>query len=208
MPRTDSALPGVVIQDNNSSGLITLAQCQGDPASVATTANKYAVGCIITNAQTGKAYQNEGTSASPSWNEIGNIGTADISDGAVTDAKFATANVGVVPRTATATANGLTTGTLTAGSQHTSVTSANATDIITLPAPVVGTQIVLDVGANGFKLQSSTPASIAINGGTGASAKSTIAANSTLFLICVSLTSWKGYFLDADSDVAKIPAAA
>lgn len=92
--------------------------------------------------------------------------------------------------------------------QHVTVTSANSAHLVTLPTPTPGTTIVLHVGSNGYKLRSSTPASIAINGGTGASASSTIAAESTCFMTCVSATSWKGYFLDADSDVAKVAAAA
>lgn len=109
---------------------------------------------------------------------------------------------------ATATVAGDGTGVLSIHNDHVTVTSSASTKICTLPAPEVGKQMVIDVGANGFKLQTSAPATIGINGGTGASAVSAIAANSTLFLTCVSLTSWKGYFLDADSDVAKIPAAA
>ena len=110
----------------------------------------------------------------------------------------------------TANADGLTTAITPDGGkfQHVTVTSGNAAHLVTLPTPTPGTQVVYDVGANGFKLRSSAPASIAINGGTGASASSTIAANSTLVMICVSATSWKGFFLDADSDVAKVAAAA
>jgi hypothetical protein len=124
------------------------------------------------------------------------------------DADFLLGKQAAVARTATA--DGLTTGIIADGGmlQHITVTSANATDVITLPTPTPGTMVVLNVGSNGFKLQSSAPATVGINGGTGASAKSTIAASSTLVMICVSATSWKGFFLDGDSDVAKVPAAA
>jgi len=108
----------------------------------------------------------------------------------------------------TATADGTGTGVIAPSSDFVQVTSASADNIITLPAPVVGKRLVINVGANGFKLQTTDPATIAINGGTGAGVKSTIAASSTLVLYCVSATSWKGFFMDADSDVAKIPAAA
>ncbi len=110
----------------------------------------------------------------------------------------------------TATADGLTTGTIADGGcrQHITVTSANANNIIVLPTPTPGTEIVLDVGATGFELRSSDPATIAINGGTGATAESAIPANSTVFMRCVSATAWKGFFLDADSDLAKVEAAA
>ena len=107
----------------------------------------------------------------------------------------------------TATTDGLTTGIIDPNASHLSVTSAGSTRIVKLPAPVVGKQLVLNVGANGFKLVTTSPTTIGINGGTGSSYFSAIAANSTCVLICVSATSWKGYFLDADSDVAKIPAA-
>ena len=110
----------------------------------------------------------------------------------------------------TATADGLTTGTIAdlGFIQHITVTSASADDIIVLPTPTPGVQVILNVGANGFELRSSTPASVGINGGTGASAESAIPANSTVFMTCVSATSWKGFYMDADGDLAKVEAAA
>ena len=108
----------------------------------------------------------------------------------------------------TATDAGLTTGTILADTSHATVTSSAATKQVMLPVPVVGRVLTINVGANGFDLKSSAPATIAINGGSGASAKSAIAANSTCTLICVSATAWKGFFMDADGDVAKIAAAA
>lgn len=107
-----------------------------------------------------------------------------------------------------ATDTGATTGTILGTTTHASVTSAGATKQVILPAPVVGRTLTIDVGANGFDLKSSAPATIAINGGKGATVKSAIAANSTCYLICVSATAWKGFFMDADGDVAKIAAAA
>ena len=137
------------------------------------------------------------------------LGDATIT-GAATVAGAFTPALGVTPvvESRTATADGTTTGVISAGTDHVTVTSANSAYIVTLPAPVVGKKLVVDVGANGCRIASSTPASIGINGGTGASANSTIAANSTCFLFCVSATSWKGFFMDADSDLAKIAAAA
>lgn len=91
---------------------------------------------------------------------------------------------------------------------YVSVTSDASTKIVILPAPVVGKQLIINVGATGFNLKPSA-ATIGINGGTpGASAVSAIAANSTCYLVCVSATSWKGFFLDADGDLAKIPQSA
>jgi len=97
---------------------------------------------------------------------------------------------------------------ISADADHVVVTSGGAGHEVILPAPVVGKKLTIDVGATGFDLQSSAPATIAINGGTGAGYESAIPANSTLFLVCVSATAWKGYYMDADGDVAKIPAAA
>ncbi len=116
--------------------------------------------------------------------------------------------VGNVVQARTATADGLTTGIIAPGATHVTVTSASADNIIVLPAPVVGKQIVIDVGATGFELRSSAPDTIAINGGTGSAAESAIAANSTIIAICISATAWKAIFLDADADVAKVEAAA
>jgi hypothetical protein len=132
----------------------------------------------------------------------GGITAAKLADGAATPAKT------VVAEARTATTDGTGTGTISANKTFVTVTSSGASKQIILPAPVVGQTIVLEVGANGFDLLSSDPATISINGGSGAGAKSAIAASSTVFLTCTSATSWKGYFMDADGDVAKVAAAA
>lgn len=108
----------------------------------------------------------------------------------------------------TATTTGATTGTISPATTRVTVTSDDANKIIILPAPVVGKKLTIHGGATGFELRSSAPASIAINGGSGSNAESAIAANSTCYLECVTATAWKGFFLDADSDVAKIEVAA
>lgn len=113
-----------------------------------------------------------------------------------------------LPYQATATATGATTGTIPDGTNHVTVTSDDANKIIILPTSNVGHEIWIHNGATGYELRSSTPASIAINGGTGADAESAIAANSTCVLRCVTTTAWKGFFMDADGDLAKIEAAA
>lgn len=112
------------------------------------------------------------------------------------------------PAAVTATADGLTTGIIPPRAKHVQVTSGNADHIVVLPAPVVGKQLVIDVGATGFELRSSDPATIAINGGSGSAAESAIPANSTIFAVCLSATAWKAVKWDADSDVAKVEAAA
>lgn len=196
---------GIIIISRDEQGYIKLCE---STVAIPTDTGKFSFGCVLIG-NDGKTYKNTSLpTAAASFQDFDEVTTSEIADGAITDVKLSTSNVGSVPRTATATADGLTTGTLSAGSQYVTVTSANSGHFITLPAPVVGTQVVLNVGSNGFKLQTSAPATVAINGGTGASASSTIAASSTCFLTCVSSTEWKGFFLDADSDVAKIAAAA
>jgi hypothetical protein len=111
--------------------------------------------------------------------------------------------------TAIATSDGLTTGTLTdLGKDFTvTVTSAGANNIIVLPAPVVGRTVTIIVGANGYELRSSAPATIAIGGGTGATAESAIPAASVAVVKCITATSWLGYTITA-ATLAAIEAAA
>lgn len=110
--------------------------------------------------------------------------------------------------TATATATGATTGTLSAGSQFVTVTSDDANKIIILPAPVVGTEIWLKNGATGYELRSSAPATIAINGGSGASAESAVGASVLVRAICTSATTWIASTFAADGTEAALEAAA
>lgn len=56
----------------------------------------------------------------------------------------------------TATSDGLTTGLIPATARFASVTSANATDIVTLPTGVLGWDLRMWVGANGCEMR--TPA--------------------------------------------------
>lgn len=109
----------------------------------------------------------------------------------------------------TATADGTGTGTIADAGllQFVTVTSANAAHIVVLPTPTPGTIVLLAVGANGFELRSSAPATVAINGGTGASAESAIAANSLVMMVCTSATTWQGWDLAATT-LAAVEAAA
>ncbi len=120
----------------------------------------------------------------------------------------ASLGVNVTATARTATSAGATTGTIAAGTSFVVVTCDDANKIIILPAAVPGTIVILHNGSTGYELRSSAPATIAINGGTDTAAESAIPANSTVFMICVTTTAWKGFFLDADSDVAKVEAAA
>ena len=108
----------------------------------------------------------------------------------------------------TATADGTGTGTVADGSGYIEVTSAGANNIIVLPTPTPGTIVMLHVGANGYELRSDTPASVAINGGTGATAESAIPANSFVFAVCVSATAWLAFQIASDGTTAGVEAAA
>ena len=97
--------------------------------------------------------------------------------------------------TATATAAGLTTGTLTTTAHKTVyvVTSANAAHFIKLPAPAgleVGDQVVLMNGATGYKLITTDPETIAINGGAEADAETDIGASTLVTCTLSSATTW------------------
>lgn len=109
----------------------------------------------------------------------------------------------------TATADGTGTGTIADAGllQFVQVTSAGAANIIVLPTPTPGTVVLLHVGSNGFELRSSDPANVAINGGSGASAESAIAANSLVMMVCTSATTWQGWDLAATT-LAAVEAAA
>ena len=108
----------------------------------------------------------------------------------------------------TATANGATTGQISAGVTHVAVTSANADHIITLPPPVPGTKITLINGATGYELRSSAPATVGINGGVGANAESAVAANTVVIVECVSATNWIGSTVTAAGVVGVLDVAA
>tara|TARA_R100000458_G_C8243529_1_gene221988 strand:+ start:112 stop:858 length:747 start_codon:yes stop_codon:yes gene_type:complete len=96
--------------------------------------------------------------------------------------------------TVTATVDGTGTGVIPGGGFYT-VSSGNAAHWVTLPAPVPGTVVYLNTAADstGFEIRSTAPGSVGINGGTGGSAESDIAAGVNLVrLQCVSATNWIG----------------
>lgn len=143
----------------------------------------------------------------------GAVDATALGSNAVTTAKILDANVTPaktnIVQARTATADGLTTAIIGDTTTHVTVTASDASHIIVLPAPTPGRQVVIDVGATGFELRSSAPSTVLINGGTGgASVQSAIPANSTVFMTCVTATAWKGFFMDADGDLAKVEAAA
>lgn len=91
--------------------------------------------------------------------------------------------------------------------QFVTVTSDNADKIVILPTPTPGTIVILRNGATGYELRSSAPATVAINGGTGASAESAIAANTMVIAICTSATTWQALSLTGTT-LAAVEAAA
>jgi len=121
----------------------------------------------------------------------GSIGTAELADASVTAAKIAEVT------TATTTADGLTTGAITAltgSKKFVAVTSASATNAITLPgitASTVGQQIFLTVGANGYELLTVASSNATINqvdsDGTN---QLDVAANTTVRCTQISATAW------------------
>lgn len=108
----------------------------------------------------------------------------------------------------TATATGATTGTISAGVTHVTVTATDANHIITLPAPVPGLRITLLNGDTGYELRSSDPANISINGGKAANAESAVAANTTVIVECVSATAWIGSTVSTAGVVGVLEVAA
>jgi hypothetical protein len=88
------------------------------------------------------------------------------------------------------------------------VTSGDANHIVTLPAPIPGTRVAFVAPATAFKIQSSAPATVGISGGTGATAKVTIAAGTVVELLCTSTTNWRGTVLSATIGTAPVQVAA
>lgn len=111
------------------------------------------------------------------------------------NADILTGKMGAVARTATA--DGTTTGTIADAGllQFVTVTSDNADKIVILPTPTPGRIVLLANGATGYELRSSDPATIAINGGTGAGAESAIAASTLVVAVCKSATAWAAFSL-------------
>lgn len=109
----------------------------------------------------------------------------------------------------TATADGTGTGTIAAAGnlQFVTVTSDDANKIVVLPTPTPGTIVILRNGGTGYELRSSAPATVAINGGTGASAESAIAANTMVIAVCTTATTWQAIGL-VGTTLAAVEAAA
>ena len=87
-------------------------------------------------------------------------------------------------------------------------TWGNANNILILPAPVPGRIVIVAGAATGGELRTTDPATIAINGGSGANAESAVAANQMVILFCESATSWKALTIASNGTVAGLEAAA
>lgn len=176
----------------NTSGLWLIVQAPTSGMTLPTDAGVYAAGCLCINIGDGKTYKNNGTTASPSWQDVDEIGTSEIADSAITAAK-----IRATAQSVTATADGLTTGLITSPTSaicFAAVTSAAATNAVTLPAAssaLIGTIIYLTVGANGYELLTPASGNNTINqvdsDGTN---QLDVAANTTVRCTCVSATGW------------------
>lgn len=114
----------------------------------------------------------------------------------------------LTPVEVTATAAGDGTGVVPEQAGFASVVSDNANHIVTLPAPKIGKVVILRNGATGYELRSSAPATVAINGGSGANAESAIAANTMVIAVCTTLTAWQAISLAGTTLAAAAAAAA
>ena len=83
-----------------------------------------------------------------------------------------------------------------------------ADNIIILPSPQPGKIVIIAGAATGGEVRSSDPATIAINGGSGAGAESAVSANMMVIAICESSTSWKGFTIASNGTIAVLQVAA
>ncbi len=174
----DKNLLGVLIQETNSEGLITMCLSSGN---LSTAPSRFARGCILIDTTTGKQYYNSGTSDAPVWNSISEI---------TYDERKSIADI-------TATTDGLTTGLIPAGTTFANVTSSSATKAVTLPtinANSIGQTIDLFVGSNGYELVTPASSENKINNvNADGTNQLDVAANSLLRCVQVSSTGWACY---------------
>jgi len=123
---------------------------------------------------------------------------------------FEALTVGAGQVAATATSDGTGTGQLKQllAAQFVVPTWGAATNILTLPAPIPGTIVIIAGAATGGELRTSAPATVGINGGTGAAAESAVAASQMVIAVCESATSWKAIAIASDGTTAGLEAAA
>lgn len=112
---------------------------------------------------------------------------------------------------ATATDDGSGTGTLRENLLVQFVVpnwDSDANHILVLPSPKPGKVVIIAGAATGGELRTSAPATVAINGGSGASTESAVAASQMVVAICESATSWKAFTIASDGTTAGLEAAA
>lgn len=107
-----------------------------------------------------------------------------------------------------ATSDGTGNGQVSDWPGFSTVTSTNADYIVTLPPPAIGTVVGLVNGATGYELRSSSPTTVAINGGAGANAESAIAARQLVVCVCATATAWLCTQTDTDGSATAVEAAA
>lgn len=110
-------------------------------------------------------------------------------------------------RTVTAAPGG-TTGVIADGTGFVTVTSSDGNKVLTLPTPTPGTIVWVAANATGYELRSDTPGSVAINGGTGASAESAVSSGVSIRCVCMSATTWICTQFAANGTESKLDAAA
>lgn len=82
------------------------------------------------------------------------------------------------------------------------------TNQLVLPAPDPGKIVVIAGAATGGDLRTTAPSTVSINNGSGASAKSAVAANQMVIAICESTTNWKAFTIAQAGTVAALAPAA
>lgn len=83
---SDADVSGLIVSRKDASGNVMEGTFEGTPP---TTANKFAVGCKIQDKTNGILYVNDGTLASPTWEDQNATSTGDLADLSVTTAKIA-----------------------------------------------------------------------------------------------------------------------
>jgi hypothetical protein len=181
--------PIVTVLLENAAGQVMMASGTTVPSD---TDAGYAVGCtfIDTDATQGaQLFINEGSATSADFNRVGSNVAANYA--------------------ATATADGLTTGLIPAGTRFVTVTSSAATNAVTLPAAAAGTigQVIhLKVGSNGYELLTPATSGNTVNGvdcdGTN---QLDVAADTLLRVTQVSATGWVAETIAATSIAVTAP---
>lgn len=204
-----------VITNTGGAETITLVNTQGTGAGAITlTASAGALDFNAVGAEAGDITIDAGdniTITSAGDTTIANTGTFVVNGAStLTGAVTCTAGVQMGAVSRQPTVDGTGTGTVATGTSFvTIVDPTQATDYMILPACVAGTIVWMGTvdDAAGFEVRSSAPASITINGASGANFESAIPAGASLLrFVAVSSNDWIGTMFDADGDEAKIPA--